>query len=145
LTPLSAEAVDCGANQDAIEEALFGEQGIKTGFDSVVGDSNNSGVTPALRNMRLLLEQALLLMRAGAHSVVLGCTELPLLLNADTIRDYASLALQASTDPDAFLAELSGLVLVNPTRTLADEVIRATLLGRVGGGNVRVENVNQVK
>jgi aspartate racemase len=141
LTPLSTQALACGARQDAIEEALFGSQGIKTGFDSV-GDSND---TAALHNLCLLLEQALILKRAGAQSVVLGCTELPLLLNEKTIREFAVLALEPCADRDDLLDALPELVLVNPTRTLADEVIRATLLGRTGEGGVRVESVDQVK
>lgn len=91
-------------NQPNVMEAIYGEKGIKAGFDKP------EETAEAKRNQTLLKTEALKLIKAGASAVIMGCTEIPLVLNE---------------------TEHDDVVLLNPTNILADAVVRTTLLSRV--------------
>lgn len=90
-------------NQSAVMEAIYGVRGIKAG-----------GVDPATPdgkwNHDLLAAEAGKLSAAGCTAVIMGCTEIPLVLSS-------------SNAPP-------GTYVVNPTEALSDEVIRITLQDR---------------
>ena len=98
-----------GGSQAVIYEVIFGAKGLKTGYDSL-------GTAEGRANFEALVDQLRRLAQAGAEAVVLGCTELPLLLTESRLRE------QCIDDP-----LVKGLVLVNPTQVLADHALWAGL------------------
>ena len=109
VTPDSIAAEDGGSNphggsQDSIEEAIFGEKGLKAGFVDT---------HPKSYNVSLILQQVRALKNYGAKAIILGCTELPLVL-----------------DEDSEAAKAAGVHIVNPGKVLGDEVLRLCLLSR---------------
>eukprot|EP00658_Telonema_sp_P-2_P070658 TRINITY_DN60094_c0_g2_i2.p1 TRINITY_DN60094_c0_g2~~TRINITY_DN60094_c0_g2_i2.p1 ORF type:complete len:404 (+),score=59.05 TRINITY_DN60094_c0_g2_i2:146-1357(+) len=99
-----------GGNQSSVMEAIYGVKGIKAGYVSMS--------TPQGRqNFQLLYAQARLLVDGGAEFVVAGCTEIPLVLTQEAV-DAATRSGQKR------------VVLLNPTRILADEVVRLELVNR---------------
>ena len=111
-------------DQANIEAAIFGLLGIKTGYDNVRASQH------AIANLRLLLVEALsLVQQLDVDCVVLGCTELPLVLNLLDIQYVEEACGGFDLDP-GLQAVLDRLVLVNPTQLLADQVLKDTLLSR---------------
>lgn len=90
-----------GGNQSAVMDAIYGEYGIKAGFTDL---STPKGAA----NRALLLAEAQKLIDAGCGVVVLGCTEIPLVLHV----------------------EKEILPLSNPVAALSDEITRLTLRSR---------------
>mmetsp|Transcript_24055 Transcript_24055/g.42457 ORF Transcript_24055/g.42457 Transcript_24055/m.42457 type:complete len:352 (-) Transcript_24055:71-1126(-) len=103
-TPLSVP----GGAQDSFNEAIFGNYGIKAGYDHDLTCAHTK------RNFDLLAEQVAILHKAGAKAIILGCTELPLLLTEERVAEYLG----------------ERILLVNPAQVLADEVIRYSLISR---------------
>ena len=74
VTPDSIAAEDGGSNphggsQDSIEEAIFGEKGLKAGFVDT---------HPKSYNVSLILQQVRALKNYGAKAIILGCGSSPL-------------------------------------------------------------------
>ena len=99
---LKPEMVEGGSQQD-VHDSIYGPRGIKAGYADV---SEPEG----LHNFNLLMTQASLMAAGGAHYVIIGCTELPLVMNQARVG-----------------ARDARITLVNPTQCLADEVVYLTL------------------
>jgi aspartate/glutamate racemase len=108
LTPLTVP----GGEQANFNEAIFGDKGVKAGFDSDLTCPHTR------RNFDLLAGEVLRLVDAGVKALILGCTELPLLIRDETLRRHARAGVA------------DHLVLVNPADVLADEVVRYSLVCR---------------
>ncbi|GBG29944.1 Hypothetical Protein FCC1311_061642 [Hondaea fermentalgiana] len=117
LTPLNT----ANGEQNNFTEAIFGQHGIKAGYDSDLTCEHT------FRNFELLLTEVLKLHFAGAEAIVLGCTELPLLLTKENIARYAE-RLPDSNEYNK--SDATKLVLVNPAQVLGDEIIRKSLVCR---------------
>ena len=120
ITPLSIAGTH-GGQQESVEKAIFGDKGLKAGYTNVD--------IPEMRpftqaNVDLLMDQIALLKEAGADAVILGCTELPLVLSSDG----EVLAGRTTGEDRARAARTTKLV--NPSKVLADEVLRAALTSR---------------
>jgi aspartate racemase len=94
------DLVDGQKQQERVQEVIFGAKGIKSGFDSKA--TNPHGVNELLDVCRLLVEEK------HVEAIILGCTELPLLLN------NLSVAVK----------------FVDPTAVLVDYCLRTALLTR---------------
>ncbi len=104
VTPLSLE----DGNQSNFDEAVFGPHGIKAGYDSDISCPQTK------TNFDLLLREFSRLVYAGAQAVIFGCSELPIVLTEERLSKCT---------------ELPSVLLVNPCKVLADEVIRFSLKG----------------
>jgi len=118
FTPLSIAA----GNQDNFTEAIFSQRGIKAGYDSDLNEKFT------FRNFELLLGEVLKLQALGVDAIVLGCTEIPLLLTEENLRTRGrDIAESHAYNKD----DVDKLFLVNPSEILGDEVIRLSLLSRI--------------
>jgi len=95
--------------QSNFTQAIFGPKGVKAGYDSDLSCPHT------FHNFELLLAEVEALLDAGAQAIILGCTELPLLLTEENLSKYIS---------------KNKLFLVNPAQVLADEIIRKSLISR---------------
>jgi len=87
-------------SQDNIMEAIYGPKGIKAGHDNI---STEEGLV----NHHLLKDEGAKLMEHGAQAVIMGCTEIPLVID-ETVEKK--------------------VIFINPTAILVDEAIKTTLL-----------------
>jgi aspartate racemase len=111
-SPLSLP--DGALRQQLVHNVIFGECGIKTGFDTP--QTNAQG-------LKVLLEQCLALQaQTGASVIVLGCTELPLLLTPASVEKWAPVLLAADQAERA-----KRLRFVDPNRLVV------VVVGRWGG------------
>mmetsp|Transcript_1079 Transcript_1079/g.1608 ORF Transcript_1079/g.1608 Transcript_1079/m.1608 type:complete len:421 (+) Transcript_1079:189-1451(+) len=117
LTPVTP---GIGGEQEHFDEAVFGSTGIKCGYsDTAVCEKSRN-------NMELLLVEALNLVKNGADAIILGCTELPLVLNKQSLAHNRLYFNQKLGE-----AAMDTLEFVNPTKVLADEILRLTLTSRM--------------
>jgi len=108
-------------SQSEIEKVIFGEHGIKSGYDNV------DRSLEARNSLQVLLTESLRIKRSlGVDIIILGCSELPLLLNNESIKLWASKLLTDSRDK----IDVEGIRFVDPGMILAHEVLRITLLSR---------------
>eukprot|EP00510_Aplanochytrium_minuta_P000203 CAMPEP_0184019304 /NCGR_PEP_ID=MMETSP0954-20121128/8673_1 /TAXON_ID=627963 /ORGANISM="Aplanochytrium sp, Strain PBS07" /LENGTH=416 /DNA_ID=CAMNT_0026300947 /DNA_START=149 /DNA_END=1399 /DNA_ORIENTATION=- len=105
--------------QKNFNEAVFGTRGIKSGY------SDSIGCIHAKKNMELLVTEASNLVNHGASAVILGCTELPLVLNSKSLSHNAD-TLNMKIDS----MDVGNIKFVNPSKVLADEILRRTLVSR---------------
>jgi aspartate racemase len=107
--------------QDQIEKVIFGEFGIKSGYDSP--DRNQE----SRENLRSLLSEALKLKRKfNVSIVILACSELPLVVNDDSLQRWSASLFLDPIDQN----ELMGLRFVDPGKVLCHQILRSTLLSR---------------
>lgn len=117
ITPINT----VNGEQGSFNEAIFGTYGIKAGYDADLTCKHT------FRNFELLLSEALKLQFLGADAIILGCTELPLLLTEDNIAKFAE-DIQDSNEYNK--SDTANLFLVNPAQVLGDEIIRQSLVCR---------------
>jgi len=104
VTPMDLQ----DGNQSAVMEAIYGAQGIKAGFADVATPEGKN-------NLMLLAQEGEKLTNAGCAAIILGCTEIPLVVTEENI---AKIGLD------------KGIRILNPTAVLVDEVIHRTLVDR---------------
>jgi len=102
--------------QDSVHEVIFGNRGIKSGFDSV--ETNPDGMR-ALLNVCLALQ-----VEKHISVIILGCTELPLLLTNDSVQKWAETLMPEHAEA------LQQIRFIDPNSVLSDYVLKQTLLSR---------------
>ena len=107
--------------QNKIENVIFGAEGIKAGFDSAERNEESR------QNLKVLLQIALDFARQfELKIIILACSELPLLLNEDTISRFANELFPDSKDQ----SDLKKIKFIDPGRVVCHEVLRMTLTSR---------------
>ena len=107
--------------QKCIEKVIFGEKGIKSGYD------NPDRQEEARMGLQALILEALQLKRAFETTIViLACSELPLILNDDSfVRWIDKIGLS-----DEDVKEVSKMQFIDPGKVITHEMLRLALLSR---------------
>jgi len=116
VTPVSI----INGDQSNFTEAIFGPTGVKAGFDHDLNDPDT------FHNFELLMEEVLKMQKLGAVSIILGCTELPLLLTPENISKFGNRLFTTHSKED-----LAGISFVNPSQILADTIIHLSLVSKI--------------